>query len=165
MINLIKSLIFIFLSISCCNAIASADTKISKQGETNFTAYFDSKKISISIWTRQIDIGKPSNEHPERRFTNCTYSQFPCSLVELLEIKVGNQSLFINRSVFSDLADINNLKVKKKESDYFVLTLNGGDASESYSVDIIFNSTSIKQRDVRNNIDGKVMQKTIYTNQ
>jgi hypothetical protein len=43
-----------------------------------------------------------------------------------------------------------------------VLTLGGGDASESYFVEVTFDGKLVKQRVVISNEDRQVMQKTTY---
>ncbi len=160
-----KPLFFTLFLIICGDAFSSTEMKVSEQGETTLSAIFDSARVSVTIWNRQIDIGKQGEEPPKRRFNNCTYSRRPCSSVELIEIKYNKESLFFSRSVFADLGDIQIASLKKKGKDQFILTLRGGDASESYTVDITFNNTSIKQREIKVNIDGAdvVMEKTIYS--
>lgn len=160
-----KSLFFTFFLMICCDVLSSTEIKVTAQGKTELSAIFDNSRILATFWTRTIDIGAQSDVYPERKFTNCTYSRNPCSSVELIEIKFNDEDLFVSRSIFADLADINTASVKKKGKDQFILTLNGGDASESYTVDITFNKISVKERETKINIDGvdTVMQKSIYS--
>jgi len=156
-----KLTFFTFLLIAGNDVLSSTETKIPQQGEISLSATFDNSRILVTFWTRTIDIGAQSDVYPERKFTSCTYSRNPCSSVELIEIKFNDEDLFVSRSIFADLADINTASLRRKGKDQFILTLNGGDASESYTVDITFNNISIKQREFKENIGGTIMQKTI----
>lgn len=136
--------------------------KVVSQGVTDIAATFGKTKILVKITTHQLDIGKPSDERPPKIFSSCTYSRFPCSPVDYVEIFVNNNALFVPRSVYADLADVSTANLRQKKNGQFVLTLNGGDASESYTVDVTFDENSVRQRTLTSNEARQVMQKTIY---
>ena len=60
---------------------------------------------------------------------------------------IAGKSVFIPRSVFADLSDVNDAKLIMQKGAY-VLLLTGGDASESYIVKIGFNSQRVTYRSV-----------------
>jgi hypothetical protein len=120
-------------------------TKIASQGETSVVATSGQFSVRVKVHTHKVVIGKPSDKRPAISHSSCTYSKYPCSLVDGIDISVGANALFIPRSVFCDLADLNVAKISVKGSNA-TLILYGGDASESYTVSIEFDSAGIKRR-------------------
>jgi hypothetical protein len=150
------------ISASCSAASVSVNSvKIASKGETLVSATFRKTQVVAKITNHEVDIGKPSDAWPEKRMSSCTYSRRPCSPIDYLEILIDGNPLFVARSVYADLADVNTASLGQ-EKGKFVLILNGGDASESYTVEISFDGQQVKQRIFRANESGQVMQKTIY---
>ena len=154
------------LLFSCiCSAAAPITLnpgKIASQGATKIARIFGKDAINVAIIAHELNIGKSSDEAPKQRLTSCTYSRMPCSLVDLVEIFVNGTALYIPRSVFSDLADVSRGDVKKVGKS-FILSLHGGDASESYTVNIIFDKQRIRQRNFISDLDRQITEKTTYS--
>ncbi len=159
--TLIATLLFYSIS-SSASPITPKPVQISSQGATKIVGVFGKDEINVTLMAHELNIGKPSDEIPKQRLTNCTYSRMPCSLVDLVEIVVNGKALFIPRSVFSDLADVSRGEVKKLGGS-FILSLHGGDASESYTVNIIFDKQRIRQRNFMSNLDREITEKTTYS--
>lgn len=163
-----KKIFYSFLGISCaimvCTTAPLAENraKVAGQGVSNVTSAFGKTQVSVKITTHDEDIGKPSGERPQRILSSCTYSRFPCSPVDFLEISVNGNPLFVARSVYADLADVAEASLRQNKKGQFVLTLNGGDASESYTVEVTFDQNLVRERTFASNEARKVMQKTIY---
>ena len=138
------SYLAIVLVAGCAHASQSL-LSVASQGETFVTTAAGKLNVQVKIITHEVHIGKPSDGRPSVIQSNCTYSKYPCSIVERVEITVDNNPLFIPRSVFSDLADLNSAEVKANDNGV-VLTLYGGDASESYIVKIAFDAEKVKSR-------------------
>ena len=150
------------ITICAASPIARIQTKVFSQGMTNIIDGFEGVKIIVKISTNQIDIGKASDDQPQKKITNCTYSRFPCSLVNHMEISVNGNSLFVARSVYADLADVDAATLRQKRKGQYIVSLDGGDASESYTVEITFDDNMVTQRLFKSNLDGQIMQKTTY---
>lgn len=144
-----------------CNA-ASGRIKVASQGVTDIAAAFGKTQVSVQITTHEVGIGKPSDERPKKILSSCTYSRFPCSSVDYVEISVNGNTLFVARSVYADLADVGEASLRQNKKGQFVLTLGGGDASESYTVEITFDRNLVRQRTFMSNEARQIMQKTIY---
>lgn len=136
-------------------------TFVSSSGETNISREFKKYRVNVKISTSEVEIGKPSDGLPEIRNNSCTYSRYPCSLVDQIDIKINETPIFVPRSVYSDLADINMAKLVAGTKSY-ILTLDGGDASESYKAVIKFNRERIISREVWSGEAGKKTQETRY---
>jgi hypothetical protein len=133
-----RALFGIILCISItCNA-ESGRIKVASQGVTDIATAFGKTKVAVQITTHEMDIGKASDKWPQKRLSSCTYSRFPCSLVDYMEITVDDNDLLVVRSVYADLADLGVASLREKKKGHFVLTLVGGDASESYTVEVTF---------------------------
>lgn len=151
-------------TVTVCNAApsTSSQTKVASQGTTDIAATFGKTKVSVKITTRELAIGKPSDERPSKILSSCTYSRFPCSLVDYMEIAINGNAVFVARSVYADLADLGTVSLRQKKKGQFVLKLGGGDASESYTVEVTFDENMVRQRTFSSNEARQVMQKTTY---
>lgn len=150
-------------TITICHAAPQVDfVKVAPQGTTDVTAAFGKTRVSVKITTHEVDIGKPSDPWPEKKLSSCTYSRFPCSPVDYMEISVNGNILFVARSVYADLADIGVASLRQEKRGQFVLILGGGDASESYTAEVIFDGNMVKQRTVKSNEAQRIMQSTTY---
>jgi len=145
--------------------VAHADqvsTSVASRGETLVVATAGKLTMRVTIKTHEMQIGKPSDGRPAVIQSNCTYSKYPCSIVDRVDITVNGNPLFVPRSVFCDLADLNKAEIKASESQS-ILTLYGGDASESYIAKIEFDATQVKRRTLSSGMSpDKPLQETIY---
>jgi hypothetical protein len=154
-------LIPVVLALQALAANAEQITFVSPSGETNIAREFNKYRVNVKISTHEVEIGKPSDGLPEIRNNSCTYSRYPCSLVDRIDIKINETSIFVPRSVYSDLADISKAKLIASANSY-ILTLDGGDASESYKAVIKFNRERIISRERWSGEAGKKTQETKY---
>jgi hypothetical protein len=154
----------VLCAVMVCNAAppAGSETKVASKGVTDIAATFGKTQVSVKITTHEVDIGKPSGQRPEKILSSCTYSRVPCSPVDYIEISVNGNALFVARSVYADLADLGVASLRQKKKGQFVLTLGGGDASESYTVAVTFDENLVRQRTFTSNEASQVMQRTIY---
>lgn len=120
-------------------------TWVESKGDTVIVAKSAKFKVQVRITTHEEQIGKPSDPRPDVIRSSCTYSRYPCSIVDGINIAVNDRTIILPRSVFCDLADLNTAQIEigQKESK---LTLTGGDASESYVVKIFFDTGRVKRR-------------------
>jgi hypothetical protein len=47
---------------------------VASQGVTSVTAAFGKTEVVVKITTHEVDIGRPSDEWPQKRLSSCTYS-------------------------------------------------------------------------------------------
>ena len=163
--NMIRGLLSIFLcAVMSCHAapLNRGQVRLVQQGETDVTSTFGKINVSVKIVTHEVDIGKPSDGRPKKNLSSCTYSHFPCVVVDNIEISVNGIDLYVARSIYADLADLENANLRQKKGGQFVLALRGGDASESYTVEITFDKKSVKKREVMSNLNAQIMQRTDY---
>lgn len=137
-------------------------TWIASKGETVVVAKSAKFSVQAKIATHERQIGQPSDQEPDVIRSSCTHSRYPCSIVDAIDIAVNDKSIFVPRSVFCDLADLNTAQIQigQKES---TLTLKGGDASESYIVKIFFDGGRVNRRVVASGmLPDRPLQETIY---
>jgi len=79
-----------------------------------------------------------------------------------LEISVNGKDLSVARSVYADLADLSKAVLRVNKKKQFILKLVGGDASESYTLEVTFDGGLVRQRTLTSNEAQHVMQKTSY---
>lgn len=120
---------------------------VSAQGETVVSASYGKLAVQVRMKTHEVQIGKPSDPRPAVIESNCTYSRYPCSIVDQLGIVVNGTPLYVPRSSFCDLADVNKAEIKFGEKGAS-LRLDGGDGAESFIVKINFDKTQVRRRTV-----------------
>ena len=138
-------------------------TKVASSGETVITAHSRNISVQVEITTHEVQIGKPSDERPDIVYTSCTYSRYPCSVVDLIAILVNGKPITVPRSAFCSLADLNGADVRLGQKEA-VLTIKGGDASESYFVKIRFNRERVTGLSLFGGESGKKSEETTYYN-
>jgi len=141
---------------------AEASTPVAPTGVTVMTASVAKSTVQVKIRTHEVQIGNQGDERPKVIDSNCTYSRYPCSIVDDVDIVVSGNELFVPRSVFCDLADLTgaDLVVGERTS---VLTLYGGGASEAYFVKVEFDGTQVKKRVLTGTLSpGEPLQETVY---
>jgi hypothetical protein len=136
-------------------------TRVKANGETLITMVSGKWNARVKISSHEVQIGKPSDKRPEVIRTNCTYSRYPCSIVDFIDITVNGKTIIVPRSAFCDLADLNTAEVQMKGY-HLVLMLTGGDASEFYNVEIAFDSEGVTRRVMSS--DDEPLQETFYHN-
>ncbi len=122
-------------------------TKIVPDGETVIVANFASLKIRVNIKTHTVDIGKYGDKPDpvQMKRSNCTYSRYPCSVVDYIDISVNGKQLLFPNSVFCDLTDLNEgIVITEKKN--MALLLTGADAATAYFVKIEFNRMRITRK-------------------
>lgn len=151
------------ITLAMGDAYASqASARISPQGETVVAATAGKLTVQVRIKTHVVQIGKPSDPTPAVIESSCTYSRYPCSIVDRIDITVNGNKLFVPRSAFCDLADLNDAEVKADEKGS-ILRLGGGDASESYVAKIEFDATRVKRRTLASGTEqNQPLQETVY---
>lgn len=144
-----------------CNAYADGPsaqpTPIARRGLTTLEAGSAKSKVRVSITTYEGG----ANQAPARRIRTLTAVPH-VSLVQEMEIRVGDRSLFVPLSVFSDLTDLRegSLRVSPKT---VVLTLSGGDASESYVVTVEFDRERVRRRTLASSlVPNRLLEDTRY---
>jgi len=140
----------------------SQEVSVLASGETVIAAESARFAVRVVIGTHEVEIGDPTEPRPEKIRSSCTYSRYPCSLVDYIDISVNDSSLFVPRSVFCALADLNTagIKIRKGQA---TLTLTGGDAGESYIVTIVFDSEMVRSRVLASGLaPDQALEKTKY---
>jgi hypothetical protein len=165
-----KSFIAAALALSCLFAPADGWSSpapdalpqdVRPQGTTKLTVTLSGAVVSATFVTHQVHIDA-SKEPPRRRLNNCTYSRFPCSITDDLQIFVAGREVLIPRSAFADLGDINRGRLTRLKSGQFALHLDGGDASEGYEVTIVFDQKRVLNRTITDGESQQVTERTVY---
>ena len=137
-------------------------TAVASRGETLVVSGDGQSKVRVKIKTHEMQIGKPSDERPAVIESSCTYSRFPCSIVDRIEISVNGEPVFVPRSAFCDLADLSRAEISVGK-DGSTLKLVGGDGADSFIANIVFDGTHVKRRTVQGGESrGQLSQETTY---
>lgn len=149
------------LAMTCASTV-QASTRVAESGETRVAATSRKLKVQVQLKTHEVQINQPNGGKLAGIEMNCTYSRFPCSIVDMVQITVNNHPLYVPRSAFCDLADLNTAEVQANEKES-ILTLRGGDASEAYIVKIEFDETHVERRTLSSEMSpDQPLQQTIY---
>jgi hypothetical protein len=142
--------------------IHQSPTQVFPRGESVIKAMLGGQLVTADLLTHEVAIGSPSNPPPARRTLNCTYSRYPCSLVDSLVLRVGRHPVSVPRSAFGDLSDVSEAKLAQTARGRFTLTMTGGDASESYVVKLTFDRERVIDRTVVDSEANAVAEHTVY---
>jgi hypothetical protein len=134
---------------------------VAPSGKTFIAGAFSKTKAQALLITRQVDIREADRERADMPATSCTYSRFPCSVVDHLSINVKGKPIIVPRSVYLDLADINSGEVTMTKGK-FALRLSGGDASESYRVVVEFDANRVRTKRVYSGESNRLLQESVY---
>lgn len=141
--NFVKNLWIIF--ILCCQLCftQSYALTIAPSGETTVSATLGKMKADVIFRTSIVHIS--DTEEKNRRFVQCTYSKIPCSLTERIRLLLDGNEVFIPRSAYSDLGDVS-IAEFTMSGGKMMLTIKGGDASESYIAVLLFDKSGLLER-------------------
>jgi len=143
-------------------SVAAASVNVAHDGLTVVDAAGKTMNAQVRIHTHEQPIprwreGKPAGDH-----SSCTYSHVPCSVVDYMEIDVDGRALWISRGLYADLADLSTVEVSIDGNEGRI-AIEGGDASESYFVEIEFDKERVKRRKLGSSlVPGEVLQETIF---
>ncbi len=154
-----------FVTLGACGTAigaSSGSTPVATQGETRISYSGPALRAEVRIRTHRVRIGKPSDSPPALRENSCTYSVFPCSLVDQVEIRINGQDLFVPRSLFCGIADLGTAEIQASGK-HGVLTLHGGDASESFVVKIEFDESRLLKKSLYSGMaEESPLEETVY---
>jgi hypothetical protein len=155
-------IVFVCLYLSSVPVVYAETVKqlkpVASSGDTVIISDSKKIKVQVKITTHEVQIDK----RPDKICSSCTYSRYPCSIVDCIDIVVNDKPLFVPRSLFCDLSDLNTAEILIGQNKS-ILTLTGGDASESYVVKIEFDSMQIKRRSLASGMmPGEALQETVY---
>lgn len=122
--------------------------KILPKGNTSISTTIKNIKVVVEITTHEIQNGTPSHiDTTATKFTSCTNSRVPCSVVDNINLSVNGRKVFVPRSVFCDLADLDRgVLTEGSGGKHWALILWAGDAAQAYIVKIDFNRVRVTQR-------------------
>ncbi len=150
----------LLLTVAASFAAAQQGTHVVSNGETPLALNSNRVRVRVTIRTHEVPNGTPSQPVTPKR-SPCTMSRHPCSVVDAIAMTVNEATLFVPRSVFFDLADVN-IAWLKTAGHGWVLALVGGDASESYGLTIEFDAQHISRRTLKDGESGQKLQETNY---
>ncbi|MGC2637451.1 MAG: hypothetical protein WA294_09755 [Acidobacteriaceae bacterium] len=117
--------------------------RIAPDGNTELSGVIDATRVRVTFRTSTLPI--PANDPDHRRFVQCTYSRVPCSLTEDIRIFADGSEVIVPKAAYADLGDIATAELTTKHG-HMVLTIQGGDASESYIAQLTFNRQRVYER-------------------
>lgn len=136
--------LWLLLRSGSADAVTDQKRSVASHGETTIVA-LGKPEVRVAITTHEVDIGKPSDERPQEIHSSCTYSRYPCSVVDAVKITISGKALFVPRSVSCNLGDVAFAQVDANGQEW-TLTLTGGDASEGYVAKVIFDAGRVKKK-------------------
>lgn len=139
-----RSITLIFLLLGqCAQGIGQRQpSMVNPNGETKVSTSISETKLVAILQTTEVEI---STDDKVPRFPQCTYSRTPCVIVRQIKLFVNRAEIFLPRSIYADLSDVQSAEFSRAKDGKFILTITGGDASESYIARIIFDR-QVQQR-------------------
>ncbi|MDQ2989824.1 MAG: hypothetical protein M3R60_12060 [Pseudomonadota bacterium] len=95
--------------------------------------------------TRAVNIGRPASVHRSAGAAACTFSRFPCSVLDSLVLSIDGHKIFVPRSAFCGVSDLRSAALLQHDKS-LELVIQGADASEAYILKIVFNKSGVQSR-------------------
>jgi hypothetical protein len=130
----------VMVSEACGGGAGAVSVRVESEGETRLLGTVSGRETRILIRT----VRDPSGEAP-RNWPRTLTATPNRSRVQDIEIAIGSTTLFVPPSVFADLSDAREARLHLGRA-YSILTLTGGDAAESYVVEIEFDGSRVRRR-------------------
>lgn len=117
--------------------------RIAPDGRSEISAVLAGSTIRVVFRAATVPIS--ASDPSSRRYAQCTYSRVPCSLTEDIQISANGHEVFVPRAAYADLGDISSAELTTNHG-RMILTIQGGDASESYIAKLTFNRQRVLER-------------------
>lgn len=144
-----KNVFYVMLLLATVPASATPlkETKIAPAGDTSLQGQLGAAHVEVVISTHTIDIGKPGTPAPAtvQHEPACTYTRYPCSVVDKIDIRIGGVPVAVPQGAFADLADLNRGRLQAAPG-VGLLMLAGGDGADAYKLTIAFDAHRVLWR-------------------
>lgn len=158
----VASLLMFLVACEANAAKSDAPVNINPNGATTITSKIGTSEVRVTMRTHEVDIKEASREKPFGAQASCTFSRQPCAVVDAFNITADGHDLFIPRSLFADLSDPTKAVLVKDGAD-IELIIYGGDASESFVLKVVFDTSRVKKRILSSAISpNEPLQETTY---
>lgn len=141
-----NSILYMLLFVSTLHSeVIQQAIPVNRNGLILIDIIYDNTPIRISIDTQVINVKNKNEQNEPCKNFNCSDSKNPYNMVNKIKLRIDNKAIFFPRSAFCDLTDIISASLII-ENEEMILLIIGGDASESYKVEIIFDKKRVKRR-------------------
>jgi hypothetical protein len=127
-----------------CSPAESAEA-ILPNGRSVISEMMDGQSVGVELITHTVDIGTPTSVRHSAAAANCTFSRFPCSVLDSLALSLDGYKMFVPRSAFCGVSDLRTAALVHHDK-RFVLIMQGADASEAYILKIAFDKSGVHTR-------------------
>jgi hypothetical protein len=151
---------------------------VASKGETLIKSTLQGHLVEVRIVTHEVDIGDPNRppvgadqivsgmDYPVHLRADgadgqCTFARMPCSPVDRLTITVDGKALWLQHSVYADLADVGTATLVQ-EGGHYLLRLDCGDAGGSFEMALRFDRKRVLTRRIIGGESQALMQETRY---
>jgi hypothetical protein len=137
--------------------------RVASKGQITLEVTSGTNTVKVTIYTRELRTWRQSESNLYQPDSNCVIDRVPCSIVETIKIVKNGKPVFVWRSVYADLGDLNDatLIIGKEIS---TLELSVGDGAEGYFVKIEFDGKSVRRRTIHLDTDepSDQTEQTVY---
>jgi hypothetical protein len=140
--RIVRQLSLLLLMVS---SLAKSAEPILPNGRSVIVEAMGEQVARVEFITRTVNIGTPASVRHSAAAANCTFSRFPCSVLDSLVLSLDGHKLFVPRSAFCGLSDLRTAALIQQDKS-IVLIMQGADASEAYILKIIFDKSGVQSR-------------------
>jgi hypothetical protein len=127
-----------------CSLAESAES-IFSNGRSVISETIGGQSVRVELMTRRVNIGSPASVRHSAAAAACTFSRFPCSVLDSLVLSLDGHKIFVPRSAFFGVSDLRSAALVQHDKN-FVLIMQGADASEAYILKIVFDKSGVQSR-------------------
>lgn len=118
---------------------------ISPNGRSVISETVDGQSARVELLTHTVNIGSPASMRHSATAAACTFSRFPCIVLDSLVLSLDGDKIFVPRSAFCGVSNLRTAALVHQDKS-LVLVMQGADASEAYILKIIFDKSGVKRR-------------------
>ena len=135
--------------------------RVASKGQTTLEATSGTTTVKVTIYTHELRTWRHDEINSRQPDSNCVIERVPCSIVDSIRIVVNGKPVFVFRSVYADLGDLNDAELIVGKAVSF-LKLSGADGAEGYDVKIEFDGKSVRRRTVYGLVPDEPAEQTTY---
>lgn len=135
--------LLLFLLMSC--SLAESAEAIFPNGRSVISETMGGQSVRVELFTRTVNIGSPAAMRHSAASAACTFSRFPCNVLDSLVLTLDGHKISVPRSAFCGVSDLRSAAVVHQNKN-LVLIMEGADASEAYILKISFDKSGVQTR-------------------
>lgn len=125
--------------------LAESAEAIIPNGRSVISETMGGQSVRVELVTRTVNIGSPASMRHSAASAACTFTRFPCSVLDSVVLLLDGRKIFVPRSAYCGVSDLRSAALVHHDKN-LELIMEGADASEAYILKIVFDKSGVQTR-------------------